>query len=59
MERRRNVIILIRINEIIIYMSATEEWLRYIESRAIMQEYDIKGYSEKKDDENTKDDNEV
>ncbi len=40
-------------------MSATEEWLRYIESRAIMQEYDIKGYSEKKDDENTKDDNEV
>ena len=40
-------------------MNATEEWLRYIENRAIMQEYDIKGYSEEKDKENTKDDEDV
>jgi hypothetical protein len=46
-------------------MNATEEWLRYIESRAIMQEYDIKGYSEntkKKEEleeENTKDQDDV
>ena len=40
-------------------MNATEEWLRYIENRAIMQEYDIKGYSKEKDEENTKDDEDV
>jgi len=41
-------------------MNAAEEWLRYIESRAIMQEYGITGYTndeeeEKEDKENTKD----
>ena len=42
-------------------MSATEDWLRYIESRAIMQEYGIKGYSnpdeedEEKEEKSTKD----
>ncbi len=46
-------------------MNATEEWLRYIESRAIMQEYDIKGYSkntkkkEELEEENTKDQDDV
>lgn len=37
-------------------MNATEEWLRYIEDRAIMQEYDIKGYST--DDEEESEDKE-
>ena len=40
-------------------MDATAEWLRYIESQVIMQEYDIKGYSKEKDKENTKDDEDV
>ena len=44
-------------------MNATEEWLRYIESRAIMQEYGITGYTEdeekKEDEENTKDSDSV
>ena len=33
-------------------MNATEEWLRYIESCAIMQEYGITGYAEDDEDEN-------
>ena len=43
-----------------ISMNATEEWLRYIESRAIIQEYGITGYTEDKekeeDSENKEDD---
>lgn len=31
-------------------MNATEEWLRYIESRAIMQEYGITGYTDDKEE---------
>lgn len=37
-------------------MNATEEWLRYIESRAIMQEYGITGYTDDKEEE-TKEEN--
>ncbi len=34
-------------------MDATKEWLRYIESNAIQQKYNIKGYtSDNKDKEN-------
>lgn len=42
-------------------MNATEEWLRYIESKAIMQRYGITGYSsidstdDEESEENTKD----
>ena len=37
-------------------MNATEEWLRYIESKHIMQQYNIKGYSdeEKKEESEEK-----
>ncbi len=38
-------------------MNATEEWLRYIESRVIMKEYGINGYTtdeEESKKENTK-----
>ena len=31
-------------------MSATEEWLRYIENRSIMQRYGVKGYTESESD---------
>lgn len=37
-------------------MNATEEWLRYIESKAIMQEYGITGYTDDKEEE-TKEEN--
>lgn len=41
-------------------MNATEEWLRYIESRAIMQEYGITGYTEdKEEDSENKEDNKL
>lgn len=43
-------------------MNATEEWLRYVEDRAIMQEYGISGYTEDKeeeDKENTKESDDV
>ena len=39
-----------------ISMNATEEWLRYIESRAIMQEYGITGYTEDKEKEESEED---
>lgn len=32
-------------------MSATEEWLRYIENRAIMQTYGVKGYQYEEHDD--------
>jgi len=46
-------------------MNATEEWLRYIESRTIMNQYGITGYTKDKDkdeeleEENTKDSDSV
>jgi len=40
-------------------MDATEEWLRYIESQVIMKEYNIKGYSNEENEENTKDNEDV
>ena len=36
-------------------MNATEEWLRYIESKAIMQEYGINGYTNDENEEESKD----
>ena len=31
-------------------MDATQEWLRYVESKAIQQKYNIKGYTTDKED---------
>ena len=32
-------------------MNATEEWLRYIENKHIMEEYNIKGYTKNEESE--------
>jgi len=42
-------------------MNATEEWLRYIENRSIMQTYGVKGYQNDSDDsdDSTKESEEV